>query len=172
MAAKAKIRNQEELNAAIMRLGQLDIAHKEIVNIYKQRAQEMKEETEQDVQPIVDEKAALLGAITDYSTAHREELLAEGGKSRKFFWGVVGWRASTKLVTLGKRTWKQILDMLEDAGKRQFLRITKEVDKEALTRFGEKYPEDLHEMGLAFKATENFYVEPDLVAIADYKPAA
>ncbi len=169
--AKKSMKNWDDVNDALLRIGQLDIAQRELKSMHEAEIAKIKEEYEATVQPLIAERAELELAVGAYCESHKDDVCVGGVRSKKLFWGVIGWIASTKLVPKGKRTWAQILDSLWDSGKRQYIRIKKDVDKEALARLGEKDIDKLLELGLDLKPIDNFYQKPDMAAIADYKPA-
>ena len=77
-------------------------------------------------------------------------------KSVQLQFGIVGFRASSKLKTLKKWTFERVLTTLRDTGMREYIRVKEEVDKEKLKGLA---PETLAGIGCAVVQEDVFYYE-------------
>ena len=77
-------------------------------------------------------------------------------KSVQLQFGIVGFRASSKLKTLKKWTFERVLATLRDTGMRKYIRVKEEVDKEKLKGLA---PETLAGIGCTVVQEDVFYYE-------------
>lgn len=89
------------------------------------------------------EQAAILAAKSDslfagiyaYSTAHRDELTADGKKSVDLASGTISWRISPKAVQFPKGKTQAIIEQIKTLGlQKEFLRVKESIDKEAMLK--------------------------------------
>ena len=99
--------------------------------------------------------------VQEYVTAHKGELETEEKKrSRDLPNGTVGFRRSTELATKPGLTWKGVLDILVEAGRRakKYIRTKAEVNKEAV--HAAKLDEaQLGVLGMRMQDKDTFYYE-------------
>lgn len=108
-----------------------------------------------ECEPVRQDIAALEQAVLRYAEAHKADLFTSR-KSLALTFGVIGYRASTKLKTLTKWTWERVLQTLRDRDMRGFIRVKEEVDKEALKGLA---PDDLATLGVKAVAEDVFFYE-------------
>lgn len=111
-----------------------------------------------EAEPARQRIAALEQALLRYADYHKPDLFAKK-KSLELTFGVIGYRASTKLKTLSKWTWERVLETLKTTeGGARCIRIKEEVDKEALKALS---PEKLAEVGVRAVPEDAFFYELD-----------
>lgn len=110
-----------------------------------------------ECEPVKQDIAALEQAVLRYAEAHKTELFT-ARKSLALSFGVIGYRASTKLKTLRKFTWERVLQTLRDKALPHLIRTKEEVDKEALKGLA---PEALAELGVQAVQEDTFFYELD-----------
>jgi phage host-nuclease inhibitor protein Gam len=131
---------------------------------------------ESEIKAVQDKHAARLQTIekelernTELLSGWAEANPSEFGKSKSLDMthGKVGWRTGMpKLVKKSKATWDALVDIVCDSLGSDYIRIKKEVNREAIVDArSEIPPESLRECGLAIVQEENFFVDPNLEEI-------
>jgi phage host-nuclease inhibitor protein Gam len=123
---------------------------------------EIKRRAASEAEPIRQEIARMEDAVTRYAAYHKPELFAKK-KSLDLTFGVIGYRASSKLRLLSKVTWEAVLQNLRDFDLREFIRVKEEPDKEALKGLP---PERLKELGCKVVQEDTFFYELSEQALA------
>lgn len=116
---------------------------------------DLKATAAQECAPLQHTVAVLEQAVLLYANTHKADLFSQR-KSLGLKFGVIGMRASSKLKTLAKHTWERVLKTLIDRGENDYIRVKKDVDKEALRGLS---PEALNSLGLKIVQEEVFYYE-------------
>lgn len=116
---------------------------------------EIKTRAAAETEPIRLEIAALELAIGRFAEAGKAELFGKR-KSIQLQFGIVGFRASSKLKTLRKWTFERVLTTLRDTGMREYIRVKEEVDKEKLKGLS---PETLAGIGCTVVSEDVFFYE-------------
>jgi phage host-nuclease inhibitor protein Gam len=111
------------------------------------------------VAPVNDDIEAKFQALATYAESHRGELLKGNAKSVKLATGVLEWRFNPPSIGLTKVA--EVLKQLKAKGLTQYIRITEEVDKEALLKAGETKVGELGIKGIKFNRVEQFAATPD-----------
>ncbi len=104
--------------------------------------------------PIEAAHAATAKALQAYATRERKSLLPGAKKSVVLPGGEFGWRTTPGKVTIAKAAAESIVDNLKQLGLTKYLRVTTEVDREALLKDRPTLA------GVRYSKTENFYVKP------------
>lgn len=120
-----------------------------------EQVDEIKTRAAAETEPIRLEIAALELAIGRFAEASKAELFGKK-KSVQLQFGIVGFRASSKLKTLKKWTFERVLATLRDTGMRKYIRVKEEVDKEKLKGLA---PETLAGIGCTVVQEDVFYYE-------------
>lgn len=156
------IQTLEEADATLARIA----AHKRQIALVELGAEEeieaVKLRAAGECETAKQEIAALEQALLRWGDYNKPSLFARK-KSLELTFGVVGFRASTKLKTLSKWTWERVLCALKDAKMTDCVRIKEEVDKEALKGLA---PEKLAEIGVKAAQEDVFFYELDDQRIA------
>ncbi len=114
-----------------------------------------------DVKPHQKKVDDLMSGLFAFAEANRKELTNNGrSKSVRLLTGFFGWRMTPKSVSL--RNVKAILEELKSLKLKRFIRIKKEVDKEAMLRDPDK-AETIK--GVSINQHEEFVVKPDELEI-------
>ena len=95
-----------------------------------EQVDEIKTRAAAETEPIRLEIAALELAIGRFAEANKAELFSKK-KSVQLQFGIVGFRASSKLKTLKKWTFERVLATLRDTGMWEYIRVKEEVDKKS-----------------------------------------
>lgn len=104
--------------------------------------------------PIEAAHAATAKALEAYATRERKNLLTGTKKSVVLPGGEFGWRTTPGKVSISKVAATTIVDNLRELGLTKYLRVTTEVDREALLKDRPTLA------GVRYSKTENFYVKP------------
>ena len=120
-----------------------------------EQVDEIKTRAAAETEPLRLEIAALELAIGRFAEAGKTEFFGKR-KSIQLQFGVVGFRASSKLKTLRKWTFERVLNTLRDTGMRDYIRVKEEVDKEKLKGMN---PETLAGIGCAVVTEDVFFYE-------------
>lgn len=104
--------------------------------------------------PVEAAYAATAKALQAYATSERKVLLTATKKSVVLPGGEFGWRTTPAKVTIAKSAAESIIANLQNLGLTQYLRVTTEVDREAMLK------ERPVLQGVSYKQTEKFYVKP------------
>lgn len=116
-----------------------------------------------ECEPAMQRIAALEQALLRFADYRKPDLFTKK-KSLELTFGIIGYRASTKLKTLSKWTWERVLETLKTTeGGAHCIRIKAEIDKEALKGLA---PEKLAEVGVKAVVEDAFYYELDEQQIA------
>lgn len=108
-----------------------------------------------ETEPFRQEIAGMEQALIKYAEYHKPDLFAKK-KSLELCFGVIGYRASTKLRTLTKWTWERVLGALREDERRDCIRVKEEVDKEALKTLA---PDVLARYGVRAVPEDAFFYE-------------
>lgn len=152
------VNSLEDVDAALAKIAALkrqidliNLSAAEEVDAVKARAAA---ESEPLRQRIVDMELA----VGRFAEGKKEELFSKK-KSLQLTFGIIGFRASSKLKPKSKWTFERVLSALKERGMTDFIRVKEEVDKEKLKGLA---PETLSEVGCTVKTEDAFYYElPD-----------
>lgn len=142
-------------------LGRIATLKREIGLINMGAAEEMdaiKARAATESEPLRQRIADMELSIGRFAETRKEELFSKK-KSLQLTFGIIGFRASSKLKTKAKWTFERVLSALKERGMTDFIRTKEEVDKEKLKGLT---PEILSEVGCTVKTEDAFYYElPD-----------
>ncbi len=161
------VHSLEDVNIA---LGRIAMLKREIDLINMGAAEEVdaiKARAAAESEPLKQRIAGMELSIGRFAEAGKEELFAKK-KSLQLTFGVIGFRASSRLKTKTKWTFERVLASLKERGMTEFIRIKEEVDKEKLKGLA---PEALAEVGCAVKTEDIFYYELPETPETDAVPA-
>lgn len=120
-----------------------------------EKIDKIKQDAAEECEPALQEIVILEQAILRYAEAQKATLFGTR-KSLALTFGIIGYRASSKLKTLAKWTWERVLQTLRDNEYRKYIRVKEDVDKEALR---ELPPELLAKIGVKIVQEDVFYYE-------------
>ena len=114
--------------------------------------------------PVEAAYAATEKALLAYATRERKTLLPDQKKSVVLPGGEFGWRTTPGKVSISKAAAESIVDNLKNLGLTKYLRVTTEVDREALLKDRPTIS------GVRYTKTENFFVKPSTEKQAENFP--
>lgn len=156
VAASAVPQSQDELNAAIYQIGECQRERERISAEMNDNLAAVRAEYEAAAKPIADRIADLARGVATYCEAHRD-VLTLGGKTKtaRLASGEVSWRMRPPSVS--QRGGNAVIEALEKLGLGRFLRIKKELDKEAILADRDAVAGI---KGLSISQREDFVVKP------------
>ena len=101
-------------------------------------------------------KKDLESALAVFATLNRQQLFPEGAKSLDLGYGIIGFRASTKIMQQNKVTAEMTLERLHQFGMTDGIRVKEEINKEGMATWTD---EKLETVGLRRQKSDGFYVE-------------
>lgn len=150
---------REQFDAAIdlIALIQVDIRKKEAE---RDRAiQKVREIFEPKIGELTERANSLAVTAEKYAEEHRNEILPSGRKSAETALATFGWRTGNPTLVLANKkwTWSAVLAAVKELFPGRFVRVTEEVDKEAMkTQLG---ADQLPLVGVKISQKEPFFVE-------------
>ena len=149
------IKTLEEADNVMARIAALQ-RHVVLVNVgLNDDIAGLKAKATEEIEPIAADIDALAQSLARYAEYNKADLFAKR-KSLILSFGTFGFRQTTKLVTVGKNTFKRVLEMLLDRDLQQYIRVKHEPDKEALKGAA---PELLKTIGCKVDVSDEFYFE-------------
>jgi len=156
------IANWEHADNFVRRIGELQNKIQAKEAKAKTKIDQAKANLVRQVKPHQETIEVYMRSLEAYAISHQDDLKKQ--KSRKLNFGVLGWRKSTS-TSITKKTLELIREFFSKAKAATCIRVKESVDKEALARLTD---EDLALVKAQRKSKEVFFVEPDLIEIADY----
>lgn len=154
--------NWEHADNFIRRIGELQQKIQAEEAKAKSKIDQVKMNLAKQVKPHQGTIEVYMRSLEAYAISHKDDFKKQ--KSRKLNFGVIGWRKSTP-INIKKKTLDLIKQVFSKAKAAACIRIKESVDKEALAKLTD---EQLASVGAQRKSKEVFFVEPDLIEIADY----
>lgn len=152
----------DDVNLTLRRLGQIERDMNLIRDAMKEQIETAKSNAEEELNPLEMDHKRLSAALEQFAIHHKEEF-EKAPRSRKLMFGKIGFHKTPgKFKPLRKWNWKQVLEKLQELGKKQFIRVKEEVDKEALEKaYKEQQISDdsLEIYGLKWHTDDEFYFE-------------
>jgi phage host-nuclease inhibitor protein Gam len=143
-----------EANVLLMKLGEYERDLAATALTLEAAIAGAKEAANQIAGPIEAVYAATEKALLAYATRERKSLLPGSKKSVILPGGEFGWRTTPGKVSISKVAAESIVDNLKSLGLTKYLRVTTEVDREALLKDRPTLS------GVRYAKTEKFYVKP------------
>ncbi len=154
----------EAVDRSIRRIGQIDSLVRTHEAKFQQIVDKEKERLVSNTSGLMEEKKRLEKDIQDFAEYYMDRF--EGKKSRKLNFGLIGFRKTTKLVTVKGWTWNRVVGKLEELKLFVFLKIHKSVDKEAVKNSG-RTEQELKTWGVQIETEDEFFYEVDEAQIAE-----
>ena len=147
--------DRDEANEHIARIGDIEREIERISANMKDELAAVKERYEARRQPLKEERDALVAGLEAFAAAHRRQLAGKG-KTVRLPAGEFGWRLRPPRVTISRKV--DVIAELEERGLTRFIRIIKEVNREAIR----EEPEAVADVpGITVgSAGEDFWVKP------------
>lgn len=157
------LKNFEQVDQAIREWTSLDNKVKTIADTQQEQINKIKMIFETIAEPFIAEKIQIEKNLGDFCEFNRDKF---AGKTKVLTFGKCGFRKSSKLATLKGWTWKTVLAKLLDLKRLEFVRIRKDVNKEAIKSSNLELSV-LNSFGCTIKEDEIYWFEPDREAIAN-----
>ena len=142
------LRDWQAVDAALLAIRECRHALTELAVEQARRIETVKEECNNNAQPLQNRIKRLEADVKEFVDAHRAEL---AGKSRTLTFGTVGYRRSSQLKL--NLSVEDTIALLEALGHPELVRITKTLDKAALQR---QPSELLDQIDAYIKTTDGF----------------
>ena len=159
-----KIKKIADLETALAEIASLDNAINQINTESAEIINKAKADAEANSRALIERRADLIIAMKDFSDSHREEIFADGKKSRDFTNGTIGYKKCPDKVEVTEAT----AQLLCDAGFEHCVKVKKEPVKAALKNFSKDQLEKF-QINL-IPGEETFYAKASEITIP--KPAA
>jgi len=156
---QSAIKNWDQVDAALRRMGELDIAVEKIQGDMTLRINEIKAEAETKAEGLKKERKNLEDAITDFCEAHKEEFTKQRNKELTF--GLVAYRIVTKIVIKSKEACLAAMHALK---LNSYIRVIEEPDKLAMEGLDDAV---LAKIGAKRKTEDRLRIEPNLEKLKD-----
>lgn len=115
-----------------------------------------KEKAAQAAAPLAARRKELESGLAVFAVLNRKELFPDGAKSLDLGFGVVGFRASTKIVQQNNISADMTLERLRKFKFMEGIRIKMEINKDAMTAWTD---EKLETVGLRRQKSDGFFLE-------------
>ncbi|MBQ7607502.1 MAG: host-nuclease inhibitor Gam family protein [Desulfovibrionaceae bacterium] len=161
MATRSKpkphiVANMEQAEGAMAELASIDRKLKSIQAEMNSQIDLAKKSALASSASLDGRRKELESALAVYATLNRLELFKDGSKSLDLGYGIIGFRASTKIVQQSKITAQMTLDRLHQFGMLDGIRVKEELNKDAMASWTD---EKLETIGLRRQKSDGFYVE-------------
>lgn len=142
-----------EADKVLEELAALERQANSIKNTMNEKIDQAKAQATADMVEVATRVKILEAALSGYALANKSSLFKEK-KSLDLDFGTLSFRQSSKIVTAGKGvTWDMVLEKLKDGGFTEGIRISEEVNKEALARWDDA---KLEKVGAKRKTADTF----------------
>lgn len=122
-----------------------------------------KAEASQQANPLIARRKELADAVAVYAKLNRQELFAKA-KSLDMGFGIIGFRASTRIAQIRGITAEMTLEKLRQYNLADGIRIKEEINKDAALGWPD---ERLELVGLKRQTLDTFYIEIKKDAVPD-----
>lgn len=106
-------------------------------------------------EPLEARRKELVIALEAFATHNKAALFAKK-KSLDLGFGVIGFRLASRLKTVAKTTWGQVLEALKSYGFTEAIRVKEEVDRDVMRDWP---AERLATVGVTRETADDFYIE-------------
>jgi len=152
----------DEVNETLKRIGQIERDRNLVRDAMTERIETAKTKAQKELDPLELEHKELASALEQFAAHHKEEF-EKAPRSRKLMFGKIGFHKTPgKFKPLKKWNWNQVVEKLLELGKKQYIRVKQEIDKEALEKaYKENQLSDdsLEVYGLKWVTDDEFYFE-------------
>jgi phage host-nuclease inhibitor protein Gam len=140
---------------ALAELARLDRDLKAIESDLNEGVDQLKAEAKAKAEPLAARRKELETGLATFAEANKAELFKRP-KSRELTFGTIGFRKSTKLLTLPKLTLATVLEKLKSYKFTEAIRKKESVDKDAMRDWPD---ERLELVGMRRKKEDEFFIE-------------
>ncbi len=166
MARNIKVSNCKdwsEVDSALRRMGEIDIRLQKLEGEMTLKLNEIRAEYDTKAEGLKTERKGIEDNIALFADAHKEEFAKVRSKDLTF--GVVAFRVVSKVVMKSKAA---TLAAMKALGLNQYIRITEEPDKEAMSGLDAG---TLAKVGASLKTEDKLRIEPNIERIKEKEAA-
>jgi phage host-nuclease inhibitor protein Gam len=157
------LKSLEDVNTALARLAELRRNVALIETDMNAEIDRIKGNAYGEAEPYHQQISSLDQALARYADYNKAEIFTRK-KSLELAFGIIGYRASSKIKLLAKRSWEQVLQTLHDHARGDLIRVKEEPDKEKMKGLSTEY---LKEIGCKVIQEDVFYYELAEQALQD-----
>ena len=154
-----KIKAWDEVNEALRRMGELDIAMQKITGDLTLAINSQKACAEEELSPLAEERKELEASIALFCDDHKEEFTKT--RSRELTFGLVAYRVVTRIAVRSKEACLAAMHALKLT---QYIRTYEEPDKEALVDLDDAV---LAKIGAKRKTEDKLRIEPAIEKVRE-----
>ena len=130
---KPLVKNLEEADATLARIAELGRRITLINTALNDDVAKLQLAANEQLSPLTGEKELLERSLYLFMDTHKNDLFNDKQRSRNLSFGTIGIHSLPgELVTIGNTTLSRVLELLQEKGLKQYIRIKPEVNKEAL----------------------------------------
>jgi len=152
-----------EIDGALRRMGEIDIRLQKLEGEMTLKLNEIRAEYDTKAEGLKAERKTIEDNISLFADAHKEEFAKVRSKDLTF--GVVAFRVVSKVVMKSKAA---TLAAMKALGLNQYIRITEEPDKEAMSGLDAG---TLAKVGASLKTEDKLRIEPNIERIKEKEAA-
>lgn len=149
------VADRAQCEGALAEMAAIDRKLSAIENEMRESVDEAKTKASQLAGPLQARRKELADAVAVYARMHRQELFTKG-KSLDLGFGVIGFRASTKIVQMRGVTAEMTLERLHQYNFSDGIRTKEEINKDAALGWPD---ERLELVGLKRQQSDTFFIE-------------
>lgn len=151
------LQSWEEVNLSLKRLGELEIAKRELENKKTELISEITAKFDADAAPLLTEMKQIEGSILDYATLHKDEFTKD--RTKELSHGSISMRVSTSVKIISKAI---CLKALKALGLQDYITVKEEPNKEMLRTLSDV---ELAKIACEKKTTDNISITPKIEEI-------
>lgn len=161
--AKKRLNNWDEVDDAIRRMGELDIALERIQGEATMRINQIREEAKQKSAPLNSERKELEKAVQAFCESHKDEFSKK--RSKVFNYGTIGYRLVRSVpIPKDKDKVAALLKSLKAFGLTDCIKVEEKPDRD---KIAEQDDATIAKLGLKRTVKDSFRVQPDVERIQD-----
>lgn len=161
MTEKKTMQNWDDVDEAVRRMGELDIALERIHGEATMRINEIKDEAKRKSAPLSDERKKLEKAVQEFCETNKSEFAKKRSKILNF--GTIGYRLVRSVaMPRDKDKVAALLRSLKAFGLQECIKVEERPDRDAIA---EQDDSTIAKLGLKRTVKDNFRVIPDVERI-------
>lgn len=145
----------DQAEAALAEIAALDRKLEAISSAMQETIDTAKANASQQANPLLARRKELADAVAVFAKLNRQAIFV-GAKSVDMGFGIIGFRASSKIIQLKGVTAAMTLEKLHQFNFADAIRVKEEINKEAMVNWP---PERLELVGLKKQESDTFYIE-------------
>ncbi|WP_297047268.1 host-nuclease inhibitor Gam family protein [uncultured Desulfovibrio sp.] len=149
------VEDRDQAECALAEIAALDRKLKGISTVMQESIDLAKAKASQEANPLLIRRKELADAVAVFAKLNRQTLFV-GAKSLDLGFGVIGFRASTRIVQIRGVTAEMTLERLHQYNLADGIRTKEEINKEAALAWSD---ERLELVGMRRQLVDSFYIE-------------